>query len=120
MQCQRKIERDECRRRYRRGFSLLELIAVVSLVGVVSAIVVMRVNSDDRQQVQQTSASVDLGDIDLQIQLYFRNTGSWPLANLSDIGGDTDYFPNGLPECPVEGMGYRFNVDTRRAEMVSE
>ena len=40
-----------------------------------------------------------------QIELYYANTGSWP-ATLDLVTGDTTYFPDGPPVCPVTGEEY--------------
>ena len=46
------------------------------------------------------------------MKLWKRNNGSYPAANLSDIGADTTYFPSGLPVCPVDGTAYTINTTT--------
>ena len=35
-----------------------------------------------------------------------------PLANLSDVGGDINYFPEGLPLCPVDSSAYTIDNTT--------
>jgi len=46
------------------------------------------------------------GDIEIQAELWRHNTGSWPASNLATIGADVNYFPEGLPICPVDGTPY--------------
>jgi hypothetical protein len=52
------------------------------------------------------------GEIEMQVRLWRRNMGSFPLANLSNIGADANYFPEGLPTCPVDGSTYTIDTTT--------
>jgi general secretion pathway protein G len=97
----------------RRGFSLIEMLIVVTLVGILAAIVVSR-TSQPTDAAKENSCAVNRGNIEIQAQLWLRNNGSWPAADLSDIGADTDYFPDGLPTCPVDGSAYVFDSATQR------
>ena len=49
---------------------------------------------------------VNQGDIEIQVQIWHRQHGAWPSSNLSQIGADADYFPQGLPKCPVDASAY--------------
>jgi len=40
--------------------------------------------------------------------------GAWPANDLSDIGADSNYFPDGTPTCPVSGQPYRLDPTTHR------
>jgi prepilin-type N-terminal cleavage/methylation domain-containing protein len=93
----------------RSAFSLWELMAVVTILGVLAAVIVPRVlgHQDDAKQ---AACFVNQGDIEMQVKLWRRNNGSYPAANLSDIGVNTTYFPEGLPVCPVDGTAY--TIDT--------
>jgi len=35
--------------------------------------------------------------------------GRWPDRRLSDIGADPEYFPSGLPVCPLDGSRYELH-----------
>ena len=93
------------------GFSLLEVISVVAILGIVTAIVIARVagNSDTANI---AACHVYKGDIELQAELWIQNNGSWPAANLADVGADLNYFPEGLPTCPVDGSAYTISSST--------
>ncbi len=108
------------KRSVRWGVSLLELIMVVTLAGIVATVAIMRLDKEQTDSVLETSADIHTGDLDMQCQLWFRNRGTWPASDLSDIGANQDYFPTGLPACPLEGFTWRFNQSTRRVEMVAE
>ena len=80
--------------RTRNAFSLVELLAVVAILGIIAAIVVPRLTVsttaantavDNHTQAQLNSA----------IERYYINNGNhWP-ANLSDLV--PDYLPDGVP-----------------------
>ena len=96
------------RARGRRGISFLELLIVITILGVLAGIMVSRtVESGDDAKV--SSCHVNKQNIEIQAQLWFRNKGTWPASNLSDIGTDTSYLPDGLPTCPVDGSAYTFD-----------
>lgn len=41
-------------------------------------------------------------------------TGNWPANNLSDIGADVNYFPQGIEVCPISGEAYRLDATNHR------
>ena len=97
----------------RRGFSLLELLAVVAILGIIASVAMPRLGGQSRKT-KSTACDVQRRNIEVQSQLWFRNHAAWPSPDLSDIGGNDDYFPDGLPVCPVDGSAYRFDPDTER------
>lgn len=92
---------------------LIELIAVVAILGVLALVIVPRVSSN-RTSGNRSACFNQKAEIELQVRLWRRNTGSYPAANLSNIGADTAYFPSGLPTCPVDGTTYTINTTTGR------
>ena len=95
------------------GISLLELLAVVTLVGIVATIVVTRTTSES-SGANVSSCHTYKGDIEIQAEIWMHNHGSWPAGNLADIGAEIDYFPEGLPLCPVDGTTYTIDPTTGR------
>jgi type II secretory pathway pseudopilin PulG len=93
--------------------SLAEILAVVVLMGILAAIILPRF-ARPRDQAQGRTCEVSKGNIEVQAQLWFRNKGVWPQADLSDIGADPTYFPDGLPTCPADGSAYVFDSTTQR------
>lgn len=93
------------------GFSLLELMAVVAVLGLVAAVIVPRVTDSD-ESADIAACQVFKGDIEIQAELWLHNTGSWPTASMTTIGADTNYFPEGLPICPVDGSAYSIDTNT--------
>ena len=95
------------------AFTLLEILAAITIIGITAAIVLVRF-SDNSDNAKANACYVNKGNIEVQAQLWYRNKGTWPLANLSDIGADTDYLPDGLPPCPVDGTSYTFDANSQQ------
>jgi prepilin-type N-terminal cleavage/methylation domain-containing protein len=95
----------------RRAFSLGELMAVLAILGVLAALVLPRVGVHQAAS-KNAACCANQGDIELQVKLWKRNTGSLPAANLSDIGANNSYFPSGVPACPVDGTAYTIDTTT--------
>lgn len=94
------------------GFSLTELLAVVAVLALLAALLLPKVTGYHDQS-KVGACHVYRGDIEIQVEIWRHNTGSWPAANLSDIGADPDYFPQGLPTCPVDGSAYTIDSQGR-------
>ena len=97
--------------RNRRGLSLLELLAVVAIIGVIASVVVPRIRGS-KQVSQGTSCSVHVGVIEVQASLWRFQTGVWPDAALTNVGADKSFFPEGLPTCPLDGSAYTIDTAT--------
>ena len=93
------------------GFSLLEVLAVVTIIGIVAVVVFGRI-SGAGLNAKKNACYVHKGDIEVQAQRWHRTKNSWPASNLADIGADEDYFPDGLPTCPVDGTSYTLDETT--------
>lgn len=92
----------------RRGFSYVELMAVVAIVGIVAAVIVPRLTGGGGEARKAACAAL-CGNIEIQAQVWRHNTGAFPATDLSDLGGDPAYFPEGAPTCPVNGSVYTIN-----------
>lgn len=97
--------------RLRTGLSLLELLAVLTIVGLLAAVALVNF-SPTAESVRESACYVTKGEVELQVQLWHRDKGAWPQANLSDIGADPAYFPEGLPVCPLDGSAYTIDPNT--------
>lgn len=100
-------------RQKRAAFSLLELLAVVTILGIIAAIIVPRVS------VSSASAKSKVRDhqkatINAAVERYYVEMGVWPANDLSDIGANTTYFPEGVPPNPVDNSAYTLNATTHR------
>jgi general secretion pathway protein G len=96
----------------RAAFSLLELIAVVTILGIIAALIVPRVNQGNDLAKEKTCLH-NRAEINITVEQYYLHKGSWPASDLSDIGADINYFPDGLPTCPVSGAAYRLDANHR-------
>jgi prepilin-type N-terminal cleavage/methylation domain-containing protein len=94
---------------YRRAFSLMELMAALGIIGVLAVLIVPRLAGHNDTS-KRAACYANQGDIEMQVKLWRRNQGTYPAANLSDIGANPTYFPSGLPVCPVDGSAY--TIDT--------
>jgi type II secretory pathway pseudopilin PulG len=91
------------------GYSLTELVAVVAILGAIAALIVPRLIGH-HGTTKRAACYANQREIEMQVKLFYRNTGANPAANLSNISGDSAYFPSGLPLCPVDGTPY--TIDT--------
>lgn len=99
--------------RRRTAFSLTELMAALAVLGVLSALIVPRVIAHSDAS-KRAACDTNQGEIELQVQLWRRNQGSLPAADLSNIGSNAAYFPSGLPVCPVDGTPYTIDTTSGR------
>ncbi|MCA9240000.1 MAG: type II secretion system protein [Planctomycetales bacterium] len=97
--------------RLRTALSLTELLAVLGVISVLAVLIVPRV-ADRTGDAEREACYLNQGEIELQCQLWRRANGSFPLSILSDIGGNSAYFPEGLPTCPVDGTAYTIDSTT--------
>ncbi len=93
------------------AFSLVELVAVVAMLGVLATIIIRRV-SGHYDTGKAAACHVYQGDIEIQAELWHHNTGTFPASNLATIGADIGYFPEGLPTCPVDDSTYTIDTTT--------
>jgi prepilin-type N-terminal cleavage/methylation domain-containing protein len=97
----------------RAGFSLLELLAVVTILGIIAALIVPRIQSG-ADRTKESTCLHNRAEINITVERYYLHNNAWPANDLSDIGADTDYFPDGLPTCPSTGAAYRLDPATHR------
>ncbi|MFC1806053.1 competence type IV pilus major pilin ComGC [Planctomycetota bacterium] len=95
------------------GFTLLELLIVVAILGVLAAIVLPRfiVPADGAER---RACAANCAAIHSAVERWHMEKGVWPAANLNDIENDPDYFPDGMPLCPVDGRKYVIDSDAHR------
>lgn len=97
----------------RSAFSLVELLAVVTILALIAALVLPRVSVNNDTAKIKTCVH-NHTEINIAVEQYYLSNGGWPANDLSDIASDTNYFPNGLPNCPMTGAAYRLDPTTHR------
>ena len=90
--------------RDKRGFTLVELMVVVLILGALATIAIPRI-SEGSNTAKANACATNIDIINAQIELYYQNNGDWP-SNIKDVTLDTAYFPDGEPICPVTGLPY--------------
>ena len=87
------------------GYTILEVMLVVILISILAAIVIPRfVVSTKQAQVQ--SCEMNRAIINKQVEAYYFVEATWPLDSLTDIRTNANYFPDGIPSCPVDETSY--------------
>ena len=94
-----------------RAFSLLELLAVITIIGFLATLIVPRV-SDSAATAKEKSCFHNRAQINSAIEIYAVKNGSLP-TSIADIN-TPDAFPDGIPTCPVSGAAYKLNTITSR------
>ena len=97
----------------RRGFSLLELLAVVTIMGIIAAVVVPRLTQST------TTAKINgelqyRGDLNNAIERYYFDTGAYP-ADLDVLHTD-GYYPTPIPLNPVTNLPFTIDATTNRVK----
>lgn len=99
--------------RARVGFSLLELLAVVAILGVIAVVVIPRISTSTQRAKEEVNRQ-NMAEINGAVERWYMDRGVWPALNLSDIGTDPAFFPEGVPANPVTGDAYALDNTTFR------
>ncbi len=97
--------------RKRRGFSLLELLAVVTILGIIAAVVIPRI-SVSAGTAKANAHQQNIAELNSAVERWYFEKGTYPKSDLSDIGTDPAYFPDGIPSNPM-GSGYELDGNDR-------
>ncbi len=97
----------------RMAFSLLELLAVITILGILAALILPRVTNGGVVAKEKTCFH-NRAQINASVERYYVEGSVWPANDLSDIGANASFFPEGIPACPVSGQAYKLNASTHR------
>lgn len=99
----------------RDAFSLLELLAVATLLGIIALLVVPRIRSS-ADDAKAAADARNRATINAAVERWHLEKGEWPKVGLNDIGVDPEYFPEGIPKNPVTGGKYTLHPHTHRVK----
>ena len=94
------------------AFSLLELLAVVTIIGIIAVVVVPRLGSSTYTS-KIKMCNQYRSDINAAAEKYLFKEGKSP-TNISDLSSNPDYFQDAIPLCPVTKKAYTFDSNTGR------
>lgn len=100
-------------RQRKSGFTLIEILAVVMILGILASVVVPRVLASSATA-KINACYQNKAVINTAVEKWYFDSGTWPLAALTDIGADNNYFPDGIPACPVDSTAYALDAVTFR------
>ena len=95
------------------GFSLLELMSVVIIIGIIATLVIYRI-APNTDLAKSQSCAHNRSEINSAVERWYIGRNTWPALDLSDLAADPNYFPEGIPVCPVTGAAYQLNATTHR------
>ena len=98
------------RRKANLGFSLLELLAVVTILGILAATAMSRVASQALDAKKKCCRQYK-ADLNAGIERYYFENGGYP-AQLSDLEGDI--YTEAVPNCPVDNSPYSMDAIIHR------
>ena len=98
---------------YRAAFSLLELLAVVTIIAVLAAAVVPRI-SISGVSAKEKLREQQITDLNKGLERYRFEFGS-AVKDLSDLVS-AGYFPDGLPVSPVTNKSYSIDKTSGRID----
>ncbi|MEO8495508.1 MAG: prepilin-type N-terminal cleavage/methylation domain-containing protein [Planctomycetota bacterium] len=80
----------------RGGFSLLELLAVVTILGIIAVVTIPRIAAST--STAKTNVHLqNVSELNSAIERYYFDTGQFPSVDMNELSG---FLPDGLPKDP--------------------
>jgi prepilin-type N-terminal cleavage/methylation domain-containing protein len=95
----------------RGAFSLLELLAVITILGIIALVVIPRIATSSATA-KENACFQNKAEINSAVERFFFDTGALP-ANIANVNS-SNYFPDGIPVCPVSGAAYALDATSKR------
>lgn len=103
-------------RQRRAAFTLLEMLAVVTILAVLTAAILPRISTSG-VHAKKELCTHQVSLINKALEQHFVDSGT-RTQQLSDLIS-ADFFPDGIPACPVTGKSYTVNDETLRLNSCS-
>lgn len=88
--------------KFQRGFTLLELLVVISIIGILIALGVVSYTSAQRNG-RDAKRQSDLSGVKKALEQYYALNSGYPSEADCDAADITDFLPEGLPSDPKPG-----------------
>jgi len=88
-----------------KGFTLIETLLIIVLISILAAIIIPRFKIGSTQAKIQ-SCEMNRSIINTMVETWYFTEGTWPYDSLADIKTNDNYFPDGIPTCPLDATSY--------------
>lgn len=110
----------------KRGFTLVELVVVVAIIAILSAVVITNINSS-RSKARDAKRISDIAQIQLALEQYFNRCGVYPAAGGTYANPSSNSCPTGIsftsfisviPKDPKTGLDYGYGVKSDNLDYI--
>jgi len=96
-----------------KGFTLIETLLIIVLISILAAIVIPRFKLGSTSAKIQ-SCEMNRSTINTMVETWYFTEGTWPENDLTDIKTNDNYFPDGIPTCPMDQTSYVLSPSPKR------